>query len=209
MHILSCFIQSKSILLIPCVFWIFFQNAGSKLCFRFFFITTKKSVKKRFFNYFVLGELLIHEKIQTFFFLILCLKTTIVLVAFCMLARILGECLTIHSPPVPFFSLSGDYSCTLIPLFRPGSIHSGSASWDNCGQMFPDKLHASLFPGRFAHYAWTVAQSSHIDFIGSKVYVCLGVTSHLHFWQNDRGLLHATAVTRGWNGHRIRVSTLS
>ena len=31
----------------------------------------------------------------------------------------------------------------------------------------------------------------------SKVCACLGVTSHLHFWQNDRGLLHATAVTRG------------
>ena len=27
----------------------------------------------------------------------------------------------------------------------------------------------------------------------------LGVTYHLHFWQNDRGLLHATAVTQGWN----------
>ena len=23
------------------------------------------------------------------------------------------------------------------------------------------------------------------------------------FWQNDRSLLRATAVTRGWNGHRI------
>ena len=26
--------------------------------------------------------------------------------------------------------------------------------------------------------------------------VCLVVTCHLHFWQNDRDLLHATAVTR-------------
>ena len=25
---------------------------------------------------------------------------------------------------------------------------------------------------------------------------------HLHFWQNDRDLLRATAVTRGWNGYR-------
>ena len=30
-----------------------------------------------------------------------------------------------------------------------------------------------------------------------KVYACLVVTCHLHFWQNDRGLLHATAVTQG------------
>ena len=26
---------------------------------------------------------------------------------------------------------------------------------------------------------------------------------HLHFWQNDRGLLRADAVTQSWNGHRI------
>ena len=25
---------------------------------------------------------------------------------------------------------------------------------------------------------------------------------HLHFWQNDRDLLRATAVTLGWNGYR-------
>ena len=35
-----------------------------------------------------------------------------------------------------------------------------------------------------------------------KVYACLAVTCHLHFWQNDRNLLCATAVTRGWNGYR-------
>ena len=37
-----------------------------------------------------------------------------------------------------------------------------------------------------------------------KVYACLTVTCHLHFWQNDRGRLRATAVTRGWNGYRNR-----
>ena len=35
-----------------------------------------------------------------------------------------------------------------------------------------------------------------------KVYACLAVTCHLHFWQNDRYLLRATVVTRGWNGYR-------
>jgi len=34
------------------------------------------------------------------------------------------------------------------------------------------------------------------------VYVCLAVTCHLHFWQNDWDLLRATAVTRGWNRYR-------
>ena len=36
----------------------------------------------------------------------------------------------------------------------------------------------------------------------SKVYACLAVTCHLHFWQNDRDLLRATVVTWGWNGYR-------
>ena len=31
------------------------------------------------------------------------------------------------------------------------------------------------------------------------MYACLAVTCHLHFWQNDRDLLRATAVTRGLN----------
>ena len=38
---------------------------------------------------------------------------------------------------------------------------------------------------------------------------CMSVTCHPHFWQNDRSLLRATAVTRGWNGHRKRVVTQS
>ena len=34
------------------------------------------------------------------------------------------------------------------------------------------------------------------------MYACIAVICHLHFWQNDRGLLRATAVTRGWNEYR-------
>ena len=37
-----------------------------------------------------------------------------------------------------------------------------------------------------------------------KMYACLAVTCHLHLWQNDRDLLHATAVTRRWNGYRTK-----
>ena len=32
--------------------------------------------------------------------------------------------------------------------------------------------------------------------------MCLTVTCHLHFWQNDWNLLGAIAMTRGWNGYR-------
>ena len=35
-----------------------------------------------------------------------------------------------------------------------------------------------------------------------KVYACLAVTCHLHFWQNDWDLLRASAVTQGWNTYR-------
>ena len=102
-----------------------------------------------------------------------------------------------------FFFLKVEISSRkLIPLFSPGSVRSDPASWDNCDQVFTDELHVSSFPDRFPHYAWT-----NVD--GSGVYACLGVSRHLHFWQNDRGLLRATAVTWEWNGHRIRVSTQS
>ena len=39
------------------------------------------------------------------------------------------------------------------------------------------------------------------------MYACLSVTCHLHFWQNVPGLLRATAVTRGRNGHNYAEST--
>ena len=35
-----------------------------------------------------------------------------------------------------------------------------------------------------------------------RVQECLAVICHLHFWQNDRDLVRAAAVTRGWNGCR-------
>ena len=40
-----------------------------------------------------------------------------------------------------------------------------------------------------------------------KVHVCLVVTCHLHFWQNDQDLLRFTAVTQGGMDTEIRVST--
>ena len=51
--------------------------------------------------------------------------------------------------------------------------------------MFPD-VACELLPNRFPHYALTAAQSAQSDFVGLRVYVCLGVTCHLHFCQNDR-----------------------
>ena len=137
-------------------------------------------------------------------------------VAFSLLVRILGECLTTHSPPAflcvcvcfCFFEVEIS-SHTLLPLFRPGSVKSGSVSWDNRGRVIPDKLHVSSFPDTFLHYSWTAARSAQSDFHGSRVYTCLGVTWNLHFWQNDRSLLCATVVTWGWKRHQRRVTVQS
>ena len=48
-------------------------------------------------------------------------------------------------------------SRAVFPLFRPESVHSGSASWDDCDQVFLEELRVSSFPDRFPHYAWTAA----------------------------------------------------
>ena len=64
-------------------------------------------------------------------------------------------------------------------------------------ECFPNELRVSSFSDRFPHYVQTTALSAHSEAVGSRVYWGLGVTFHLHFWQNDRGLLRATAVNRG------------
>ena len=63
--------------------------------------------------------------------------------------------------------------------------------------------HKKLLPSRCVlctpyNHAPCHFMQSHIR----KVYACLAVTCHLRFWQNDRGLLSAKAVTRGWNRYR-------
>ena len=52
-----------------------------------------------------------------------------------------------------FFSFEAEISSrTLSPLFRPGSVHSGSASRDDCDRVFLDELRVSSLPDRFPHY---------------------------------------------------------
>ena len=65
--------------------------------------------------------------------------------------------------------------------------------------------HMNLLPSRRVlctpyNHAPCHFMQSHIR----KVYACLAVTCHLHFWLDDRDLLRATAVARGWNGYRSR-----
>ena len=58
------------------------------------------------------------------------------------------------------------------------------------------------FRRKFCVHHSTRSQCHFIQSDIGRVYACLAVNYHLHFWQNDRDLLRATAVTRGWNGYR-------
>ena len=84
-----------------------------------------------------------------------------------LLVRMLGECSTFHSQSVCFFLfcfLKVEISSrTLIVHFRPGSVHSGSVSWDDCDRVFSDELRVSSFLGKFPHYAWTAVPTLCLD----------------------------------------------
>ena len=99
-----------------------------------------------------------------------------------------------HSFPACAFCVCVEISSrTLIPLFTPGSVHNGSASWDDCARMFPDELCVSSFmTGSLDSGIVNPLQLRWVKEVCAFRVIC-----HLTFWQNDRGLLHTTAVTRG------------
>ena len=85
------------------------------------------------------------------------------------------------------------------------NIHGSSVRIALCGccmagATWNAAVSAQVLCTPFNHAPWLQCHfiQSHIG----RVYVCLGVTCRLHFWQNDRDLLRATAVTRGWSWDR-------
>ena len=82
-----------------------------------------------------------------------------------------------------------------IPLCGPGSVHSGSASWEDNGRSLSDESCVSLFP-------WLVPTLC-LDSIVSPLR--LRWVKGVLLYNDD--LPPALAVTRGWNGHRKTVST--
>ena len=74
--------------------------------------------------------------------------------------------------------------------------------------MFPDRLRVSSFSGKVPTLCLDsgIVSPLRLRWIKGGVLRCNLPPS---FRQNDRGLLRDNAVTRGWNGHRIRVSTQS
>ena len=75
----------------------------------------------------------------------------VVVVAFSLLARSLGECSTINSPPALLLLVVllkwRLARAPLIPLFffLPESVHGGSASWEDWGRIFPDNFWYNTF----------------------------------------------------------------
>ena len=97
-----------------------------------------------------------------------CICVNVCVRIFFSLARIFGECSTIRSSPALLFFFK------VKTLFMPESVYSGSASLDDCGRIFPDKLHVSSILDMIPHHTWTAAQLAHSDFVGSRVCACLG-----------------------------------
>ena len=91
------------------------------------------------------------------------------------------------------------FYCAFLNSHRIGVL----TTWLLHGSM----CHVKLLPSRgtfFVHHA-TMHQftvSLYAKPHNRSVRVYLAVAYHLRFWQNDWNLLHAIAVTRGWNGYR-------
>ena len=82
-------------------------------------------------------------------------------------------------------------------------MEEGSTNHPSPGLLWKGKISCV-----WSSFSWWVPRQRLDDMIsplrlfGPRVYACLIVTCQLRFWQNDQGLLLATAVTRGWNGYR-------
>ena len=115
----------------------------------------------------------------------------------------------IHSPPAFFFlfflkSSGAQLAHTISFLYA----RIGPQWLSELRRLLPNvprQVACELLSGSFRIGSHTMPGQRHSQptptSLGQGSMRVLGVTCHLHFWQNDRGLLHATAVTRGRNGH--------
>ena len=85
-------------------------------------------------------------------------------------------------------------------VLKAGSV---SASWDDRERAFLKELRVSSFPWQVPTLCLDRMVSPSDFIVESRVQMCLAVTCQQHFGKNDRGLLRATAVTRGWIERRI------
>ena len=94
----------------------------------------------------------------------------------------------------------------LIPLFGPGSVHSGSAVWDDCGWV-SDELGVSLFPDKFPHFACGIVSPVRLHWVkGVCVFRCNLPPALLAEWPGSF-TCHCGSTGMKRNGLRISVST--
>ena len=87
---------------------------------------------------------------------------------------------------------------TPTPLFTPESVHSGSASWDNCGQVFPDTLKQQ--PRKQQHLYFMSGQKKHHHDEGHG-YVCM-CSNHYHTKFNLNLIEELTLTWKFNRGHK-------
>ena len=78
------------------------------------------------------------------------------------------------------------------------NIHGSGVLIALCGCCMAGATWSAAVSAQVLCTPFNLASGGHIG----RVYVCLAVTCHLHFWQNDLDILCATAVTWVWNGYR-------
>ena len=92
----------------------------------------------------------------------------IIIAGFFLTCEDFGRMFDSSFPACAYFFLTVEISLrTLIPLFSPGSAHSGSVSWDDFNWAFPDELRVSSF-----------SDSPLLTLLGQG---CLAITCHLRF----------------------------
>ena len=87
-------------------------------------------------------------------------------------------------PPPPPPPLQNSTMDTTMMMMMSWCLMSSDVIWHIRDKLWPMPKHGSI-------------KSTYV-----RCMRVLAVTCHLHFWQNDRDFLRATAVTRGWNGYR-------
>ena len=98
------------------------------------------------------------------------------------------------------------------PLFRPGISSHRFSELTRLWMSIPRRVACELVsllglytvPGQHSQPTPTSLDQGYMSFLFFWNWTC-----HLHLRENDRGLLRATVITRGWNGQLIRLSTKS
>ena len=106
----------------------------------------------------------------------------LLVVAFFSLVRIMGNGSANHL--FRFLFQSRPVCTQHYTLTREASVHSVAANLGDCGRAFPGELRVSPFPWSVPTLQAFTAWSVHSVSAGCRMYACLAVTSHLHFWQN-------------------------